>query len=147
MANQVELNHKYFITLALKNKIDWSALKFIIESLTPTLEKSKEVNRFLLEELGKFHVKFQSLEKLHTGNNDKGTESKTCDTLENTEAFEDEIEDFEGWDIFDYEEDQDPDDMGWLFPKTGPGEFRHLKDKKKKKTKKNKKGKKKAKKD
>ena len=35
--------------------------------------------------------------------------------------------------------------MGWLFPKTGPGEFRHLKDKKKKKGKKNKKGKKKAK--
>ena len=60
---------------------------------------------------------------------------------------DDEIEDFEGWDIFDYEEDQDPDDMGWLFPKTGPGEFRHLKDKKKKKSKKNKKGKKKAKKD
>ena len=59
---------------------------------------------------------------------------------------EDEIEDFEGWDIFDYEEDGDPDDMGWLFPKTGPGEFRHLKDRKKKKTKKGKKGKKKPKK-
>ena len=59
---------------------------------------------------------------------------------------DDEIEDFEGWDIFEYEEDGDPDDMGWLFPKTGPGEFRHLKDKKKKKAKKGKKGKKKPKK-
>ena len=84
MANQVELDHKYFITLALENKIDWSALKFIIESLTPTLVKSKEVNRFLLKELEKFHIKFQSLEKPQSRNNDKGTESETCDTLENT---------------------------------------------------------------
>ena len=44
---------------------------------------------------------------------------------------EDEIEDFEGHDIFDYDEGPDPDDMGWLFPSAGPGEFRHLKDKKK----------------
>ena len=51
MANQVELDHKYFISLALKNEIAWSALKFIIEGLTPTLEKSKEVNKFLLKEL------------------------------------------------------------------------------------------------
>ena len=49
MDNQVELDHKYFITLALQNEISWSALKFVIEGLTPTLEKSKEVNKFLLQ--------------------------------------------------------------------------------------------------
>ena len=100
MANQVDLDHKYFISLALKNEIAWSALKFIIEGLTPTLEKSKEVNNYLLEELEKIHVKFQSLEKLQSGNNDKETESETCliktpdqeDYLENTEAIEDDIE-------------------------------------------------------
>ena len=56
---------------------------------------------------------------------------------------DDEIEDFEGHDIFDYDEGPDAEDMGWLFPSTGPGEFRNLKDKKKqKKNKKGKKGKK-----
>ena len=78
MANQVDLDHKFFISLALKNEIAWSALKFIIVGLTPTLEKSKEVNRFLLDEIEKFHVKFQSLEKLQPRNNDKVTESEAC---------------------------------------------------------------------
>ena len=102
MANQVDLNHKYFISLAVKNEIAWSALKFIIEGLTPTLEKSKEVNNYLLEELEKFNVRFQSLEleRVQSGNNDKGTKSETCliktpeqsDTLENTETIEHDIE-------------------------------------------------------
>ena len=78
MANQVDLDHKFFISLALKNEIAWSALKLIIEGLTSTLEKSKEVNRFLLDELEKFHVEFQSLEKLHTGDYDTVTESEIC---------------------------------------------------------------------
>ena len=102
MANQVDLNHKYFISLAVKNEIAWSALKFIIEGLTPTLEKSKEVNNYLLVELEKFNVRFQSLEleRVQSGNNDKGTKSETCliktpeqsDTLENTETIEHDIE-------------------------------------------------------
>ena len=100
MAKQVELDHKYFIMLALKNEIAWSAPKFIIEGLTPTLEKSKEVNRFLLLELEKFHAKFRSLEKDQTGNHDTVTESENCfiktpeqgDTLENVEGIEDAIE-------------------------------------------------------
>ena len=53
MANQVDLDHKYFISLALKNEIAWSALKFIIEGLTSTLEKSKEVNRPSLHQTNK----------------------------------------------------------------------------------------------
>ena len=104
MANQVEYDHKYFISLALQNKIAWGAMPIIIEGLTPTLEKSKEVNRFLLKELEKFHVKIQSLEKLQSGNNEKVTESEPCliknpeqgDSLENSEAIEDDIEVLEG---------------------------------------------------
>ena len=99
MDNQVEYDHKYFISLALQNKIAWGAMPIIIEGLTPTLDKSKEVNRFLLKELEKFHVKFQSLEQLQYGNHDKVTESEPCliktpeqsDTLENAEAIEDDI--------------------------------------------------------
>ena len=58
-----QLDHKYFISLALQDKMAWDTLPFIIEGLTSTLEKSKEVNKFLLQELEKTHSKFQSLKK------------------------------------------------------------------------------------
>lgn len=55
------------------------------------------------------------------------------------EFEEDDIEDFEGWDLIDVPEDQDRNDMAWLFPQRGPGQFKKLKDKKKTKKNKNKK--------
>ena len=54
---------------------------------------------------------------------------------------DDDIEDFEGYDLFDYDEGPDAEDMTWLFPAKGPGKFKDL-DKKKKKKKKSKKTKK-----
>ena len=62
MDNKGEFDHKYFVTLALQNKIAWGALPVIIEGLTPTLEKSREVNKFLLQKLEKCHAKILSLE-------------------------------------------------------------------------------------
>jgi len=47
----------------------------------------------------------------------------------------DEIEDFEGWDLFEVEEAKDRDDMTFLFPKVGPNKGK-AKKKKVKKTKK-----------
>lgn len=44
---------------------------------------------------------------------------------------DDEIEDFEGHDLFEYKEGPDPEDMAWLFPQKGPGKFKDLKKKKK----------------
>ena len=52
---------------------------------------------------------------------------------------DDEIEDFEGYDLFDYDEGPDSEDMTWLFPTKGPGQYRGLSDKKKKKKSKKKK--------
>ena len=100
MANQVEFDHKYFISLALQNKIAWGAMPIIFEGLTHTLEKSKEVINFLLLELEKFHVKFQSLENLKSGNSDEETESEPClmnaleqdNNLKYTKAHQDDIE-------------------------------------------------------
>lgn len=57
---------------------------------------------------------------------------------------DDDIEDFAGHDIIEDEEEDDPDDMAWLHPPKGPGEFKNLK--KKKRGKKNKKKSKKVKK-
>lgn len=59
---------------------------------------------------------------------------------------DDDIEDFEGHELFEYDEGPDAEDMTWLFPTRGPGEFRHLAEKKKKKDEKKKKDKKKKKK-
>ena len=44
---------------------------------------------------------------------------------------EDDIEDFEGHELIDVPEDQDTNDMTWLFPQRGPGQFKEKKNKKK----------------
>ena len=49
----------------------------------------------------------------------------------------DEIEHFEGYDLIEHKAEVDSDDMNWLFPPKGPGEFKNMA-KKKKKSKKNK---------
>ena len=78
MTNQGEFDYKYFINLALQNKIAWNALPFIIEGLAQTFEKSKEVIKFLLQELEKSHVKIQSLEG-HSKSSEKA--KKDIDTF------------------------------------------------------------------
>jgi hypothetical protein len=59
------------------------------------------------------------------------------------EFEDDDIEDFEGHDLVEAPEEVDAEDMSWLFPPKGPGEFKKKKSKGKKKKKKGKKSKKK----
>ena len=47
---------------------------------------------------------------------------------------DDEIENFEGWDLIEVEAEKDRDDMTWLFPTKGPGGFKKKGSKGKKKT-------------
>ena len=50
--NQSEkVNFKYFIKLAIQKEITWNALEGLFDDLTPTLIKSKQLNKALLEEL------------------------------------------------------------------------------------------------
>ena len=50
--NQSEkVNFKYFIKLAIQKEITWSALEDLFDDLTPTLIKSKQLNKALLKEL------------------------------------------------------------------------------------------------
>ena len=49
------------------------------------------------------------------------------------EHEDDDVEDFAGHELVEPPSDVDTDDMSYLFPTTGPGEFRKLRDKKKKK--------------
>ena len=56
----IEENMKCFINMALKNTISWKALNILLDELTPTFDKSKQLNRILLKELEK--VQNQDLE-------------------------------------------------------------------------------------
>ncbi len=58
------------------------------------------------------------------------------------EFEDDDIEEFEGHDLIDVPDEVDHNDMTWLFPQKGPGQFKKLADKKKKKKGGKKKGKK-----
>ena len=40
------------------------------------------------------------------------------------EFGDDDYEEFEGWDLIETPEEQDTNDMTWLFPQRGPGQFK-----------------------
>ena len=67
MASQVELekmsiattvNFKYFVSLAMQNKMSWEGLAFVLDDLASTLPKSKEVIQVLLKELQKLQSRY-----------------------------------------------------------------------------------------
>ena len=43
-------NFSYFINLAMSAKITWTELGNILDDLTPSIEKSKQLNKVLLKE-------------------------------------------------------------------------------------------------
>ena len=45
------VDYKYFINLALKKNISWNLVAMFFDESTSTLEKSKELNKILVEEL------------------------------------------------------------------------------------------------
>ena len=47
------------IDQALQNNISWETLAFLLDELTPTLAKSKELVKILLKQLQQFHKNFQ----------------------------------------------------------------------------------------
>ena len=57
LINLEVVNFSYFIQLAMQSEISWIDLENIFEDLTPTLEKSKQLNKVFLKE-------FQALQSL-----------------------------------------------------------------------------------
>ena len=45
------VNFSYLINAALKTEITWDALRDLLDDLTPTLDKSKHLNKVFLNEL------------------------------------------------------------------------------------------------
>ena len=62
------------IDQALQNNISWETLAFLLDELTPTLTKSKELNKVLLKQLEQLHINLQ--EKQIKG---KATEFADCE--------------------------------------------------------------------
>ena len=49
------INFSYLINAALQAEITWDALEDLLEDLTPTLDKSKQLNKVFLNELKSLH--------------------------------------------------------------------------------------------
>jgi len=77
-----EVDFKYFVKLALFKKLPWETLNNLLEGLTHTLAKSKELNQVLLDELKASELKYQDhlskcihqSEVLKAGQNDQNQE-------------------------------------------------------------------------
>ena len=68
--------------MALQNNLPWNSLALILDDLTPTLSKSKDVIKVLLEELQRLHLKLQR--------KNFNTESVKDTSLVQGEPYEDE---------------------------------------------------------
>ena len=76
------LDFKYFINLALMNKLPWDSLLFVLKDLATTLEKSNEVIEVLVQELQKLQIDLQ--------NSSNQTENFAKET-DNAELIDDQI--------------------------------------------------------
>ena len=63
-SDNIIVDFKYFISLVLNDKITWEAISFILNDLTPTLEKSKLVVEGLLQELKKLQSELKEVKKV-----------------------------------------------------------------------------------
>ena len=107
--NQSEkVNFKYFIKLAIKKEITWKALEDLFDDLTPTLIKSKQLNKALLKELQNQNQNLAQVEfksKLFQQDNDEEFDQSNvkfntylmncmiCDeTFTNVSAYESHVE-------------------------------------------------------
>ena len=102
--NQSEkVNFEYFIRLAIQKEITWNALEDLFDDLTPTLIKSKQLNKALLKELQNQNqnlaqVEFQqdNDEEWHQSNVKFNTYVMNCmicdETFTNVSAYESHVE-------------------------------------------------------
>ena len=104
---------KYLIGMALQNKFSWKALGSLLEEMTSTLKKSKQVNKILLEQLQLLQWKIQNneTEAGEVITEDEKSSTKTENGSKNgDESFQDsgilDEDDFENPD-YNYEENDD----------------------------------------
>ena len=62
-------DYKHFIGMALRNKMTFKALIVLFDDMTSTLDKSKQLNNILLEQLEMLHLKLQKKDENHEAEN------------------------------------------------------------------------------
>ena len=93
--NSKNLDFSFFINLAIQAEISWNELENILEDLTPTLDKSKELNKVFLKELKIIQSQKKSLD---------------FDTKTNELAKQSEDEEYEEFDSETVENEPNDDD-------------------------------------
>ena len=100
-ANFDNEHFRYFISMAVQGKMPFPPLTTIFDDLTPTLEKSKQLNKVLLEEIQRLAT------RLPIHENPKSPESNLA--INQRGEIENETESFSTADNFDYENDLSED--------------------------------------
>ena len=94
--NSKNLDFSFFINLAIQAEISWNELENILEDLTPTLDKSKELNKVFLKELKSIHSQKKSfIFETKTDELAKESEDEEYEEFDN-ETVENEPNDDEG---------------------------------------------------
>ena len=95
----VRVDFQYFIESAVKQEISWQALVIFLTDLTPSLDKSKEVIKILVEELEKWVRKARNEVMIDRNknsspndDNDIEMEHDVLDLAGTVEKFEPQIE-------------------------------------------------------
>ena len=89
------VNFSYFINLAISAQISWTELGNILEDLTPSIEKSKQLNKVLLKEFEVLHSqKTESTipEDKNQSNGDDVTLVNNEELSENDEEYDESID-------------------------------------------------------
>ena len=96
--NGINVDHKSLIDLATQNKIPWEMLALLLENLIPTLDKSKQIIKLLIQELQTIHIELQKKQNStgHLQANDMDSHSVEMDqddelnqTVEGRSEFDD----------------------------------------------------------
>ena len=102
---------KYLIGMALQNKISWKALGSLLDEMTSTLKKSKEVNKILLEQLQSLQVQWKiQTNEIEAGEVIQEEEKTENDSKSGEDSYQNSgVLDEEDFDIpdYDYKENDD----------------------------------------
>ena len=87
---------QYLINCTLDGKIAWKTLQFLLNDLTPTLPKAKELLKIMLKEFETFHRKSKENKMIkETNQNDDESELKDEAVDENSLEHDEDDNDFE----------------------------------------------------
>ena len=78
----IKVDFRYFISLALQNKIPWQSLPAILQDFTQTVVESKQVIKVLLKKLQELHLELEKYKK-ESNQNEEKKRKRRKDTISN----------------------------------------------------------------